>query len=84
MDSTKLHFFYSYGKATQQEKDNLFNLTKLSGFKASTNDQLIPIRQLELFKTRNKLESDESLAVADKQSKLADIDKQLAALTQAK
>ena len=77
-------FFYSYGKATQQEKDNLFNLTKLSGFKASTNDQLIPIRQLELFKTRNKLESDESLAVADKQSKLADIDKQLAALTQAK
>jgi phosphonate transport system substrate-binding protein len=77
-------FFYSYGKATQQEKDNLFNLTKLSGFKASTNDQLIPIRQLELFKTRNKLESDESLAAADKQSKLADIDKQLAALTQAK
>jgi phosphonate transport system substrate-binding protein len=77
-------FFYSYGKATQQEKDNLFNLTKLSGFKASTNDQLIPIRQLELFKTRNKLESDESLAAADKQSKLADIDKQLAALTQGK
>jgi phosphonate transport system substrate-binding protein len=77
-------FFYSYGKATQQEKDNLFNLTKLSGFKASTNDQLIPIRQLELFKTRNKLETDESLAVADKQSKLADIDKQLAALTQGK
>ena len=77
-------FFYSYGKANQQEKDNLFKLSKLSGFKASTNDQLIPIRQLELFKTRNKLESDESLAGADKQSKLAEIDKQLAALSQVK
>ena len=77
-------FFYSYGKDNPQEKDNLFKLSKLSGFKASTNDQLIPIRQLELFKTRNKLESDESLAGADKQSKLTEIDKQLAALSQAK
>ena len=77
-------FFFTYGKTSQQEKDNLFKLSKLSGFKESTNDQLRPIRQLELFKTRNKLESDESLAVADKQAKLADIDKQLATLSQAK
>jgi len=75
-----LDFFYTYGKTDQQEKDNLFKLSKLSGFKASTNNQLIPIRQLELFKVRNKLESDATLAAADKQTKLADIDKQLAAL----
>jgi len=77
-------FFYTYGQGGQQEKDNLFKLSKLSGFKASTNSQLIPIRQLELFKARNKFEADANLAAADKQTKLADIDKQLAALGQAK
>jgi phosphonate transport system substrate-binding protein len=74
-------FFFTYGKSSQSEKDNLFNLTKLSGFKASTNAQLTPIRQLELFKTRNKFEGDATLAVADKAAKIADIDKQLAALS---
>jgi phosphonate transport system substrate-binding protein len=73
-------FFYTYGQGGQQEKDNLFRLSKLSGFKASSNDQLVPIRQLELFKARNKFEADANLAAADKQTKLADIDKQLAAL----
>ena len=73
-------FLYTYGQGGQQEKDNLFKLSKLSGFKASSNGQLIPIRQLELFKARNKFEADANLAAADKQSKLADIDKQLAAL----
>ncbi len=77
-------FFYAYGKGSQQEKDNLFKLNKLSGFKASSNNQLTPIRQLELFKTRNKVESDATLAEADKQTKLTDIDKQLAALGQVK
>jgi phosphonate transport system substrate-binding protein len=77
-------FFYSYGQGGQQEKDSLFKLSKLSGFKASTNNQLTPIRQLELFKSRNKLEADASLAAADKQVKLAEIDQQLAALGQAK
>ena len=73
-------FFYNYGKGSQQEKDNLYRLSKLSSFKPSTNSQLIPIRQLELFKDRNKIDADASLAAADKQSKLADIDRQLAAL----
>ena len=77
-------FFYDYGKGGQQEKDNLFKLSKLSGFKASSNSQLIPIRQLELFKARGKFETDAHLAAAEKQAKLADIDRQLAALGQAK
>jgi len=74
-------FFFTYGKGGQIEKDNLFKLSKLSGFKASTNAQLVPIRQLELFKTRNKFEGDASLSAPEKQAKLADIDKQLAALS---
>ena len=73
-------FFYTYGKTAQTEKDNLMKLSKLSGFKASTNAQLIPIRQLELFKERNKFEADAGMSAGDKQSKLDDIDKKLAAL----
>jgi phosphonate transport system substrate-binding protein len=77
-------FFYTYGQGSQQEKDNLTKLSKLAGFKPSTNAQLTPIRQLELFKTRNKLETDATLAASDKQIKLAEVDKQLAALGQVK
>ncbi len=72
-------FFYGYG-ATAQEKDNLMKLSKLAGFRPSTNAQLLPIRQLELFKERNKLEADAALAPAQKQAKLADIDHKLAEL----
>jgi len=77
-------FIYGYGKTDQQEKNNLFKLSKLSGFKVSTNAQLTPIRQLELFKVRNKFEADATLSDADKQIKLVEIDKQLAALSQSK
>lgn len=77
-------FFYSYGKTSPQEKENLVKLNKLSGFKPSSNSQLIPIRQLELFKTRNKYEADVAMTADEKQAKLTDIDKQLAALALAK
>lgn len=73
-------FFYGYGKGGQQEKDNLMKLSKLSGFKPSTNAQLLPIRQLELFRERTKLEADANVPAADKQAKLAEIDRKLAEL----
>lgn len=75
-------FFYNYGKGGQQEKDNLMKVSKLSGFKASTNAQLTPIRQLELFKERNKFEADANMAAAEKQVKMAEIDKKLADIGQ--
>lgn len=74
-------FFYGYGKNGQQEKDALMKLSKLSGFKPSSNAQLIPIRQLELFKERNKLEGDAAMAAAEKQARLAEIDRKLADLS---
>jgi phosphonate transport system substrate-binding protein len=73
-------FFYSYGKGGQHEKDVLMKISKLSMFKPSTNAQLIPIRQLELFKDRNKFESDAALPAAEKQAKVAEIDRKLAEL----
>jgi phosphonate transport system substrate-binding protein len=72
-------FFYTYGK-NEQEKAALMNLSKLSGFRQSSNAQLIPIRQLELFRDKTRTESDTKLSDAEKQTKIAEIDKKLAEL----
>ena len=73
-------FFYSYGKTDAREKEVLMKISKLSGFKESNNRQLLPIRQLDLFSKRNKLESDSVISDAAKKEQMAVIDKQLAAL----
>ncbi|MBL8302768.1 MAG: phosphonate ABC transporter substrate-binding protein, partial [Ideonella sp.] len=44
------------------------------------NDQLIPIRQLELFRDRAKAEADDKLAADEKAKLLAEFDRKLAAL----
>jgi phosphonate transport system substrate-binding protein len=73
-------FFYNYGKSSPREKEILMKLSKLSGFKESSNAQLTPIRQLDLFGQRNKLAADTVMSDNERQAKLADIDKKLAAL----
>lgn len=74
------NFLFTYGKTDPREKEVLVKISKLSGFKPSSNAQLLPIRQLDLFGKRNKIESDAALSEADKLAKLAEIDKLLAAL----
>ena len=74
------NFFFNYGKSDPHEKEILLKLSKLSGFKESSDAQLIPIRELEYFSQRNKIESDTTLSDADKNAKITDIDKKLAAL----
>lgn len=74
------NFFYNYAKTDAREKEVVMKISKLSGFKPSTNAQLTPIRELDLFSKRNKIDADTTLAAADKAAKLAEIDKQLAAL----
>ena len=75
-------FFYTYGQGEQKEKDNLMKLSKLSMFKESSNRQLIPIRQLELFREKTKLEADTAMAPADRQAKLSELNRKLADLNQ--
>ncbi|WP_263769796.1 phosphonate ABC transporter substrate-binding protein [Propionivibrio soli] len=72
-------FVVGYGK-DDREKEILKNMYRLAGFKASSDAQLLPIRQLELFKDRKKYESDEHMAAAAKKAKLAELDAQLAEL----
>jgi phosphonate transport system substrate-binding protein len=72
-------FVVGYGK-DDREKQILKNLYRLKGFNASTDAQLLPIRQLELFKNRGKFENDANMAETDKNAKLAEIDAKLADL----
>lgn len=72
-------FVVGYGK-TEREKEILKNMYRLAGFRVSTDAQLLPIRQLELFKERKKFEGDVNLGEAERKQKLADIDGKLAEL----
>jgi phosphonate transport system substrate-binding protein len=72
-------FTVAYGKDAR-EKEILKNMYRLAGFKASTDAQLLPIRQLELFKDRKKFENDANMSEADKKAKLSEIDAKLANL----
>jgi phosphonate transport system substrate-binding protein len=69
-------FFMTYGTQNSKEKEVLSAL-QWAPFSASSNDQLIPIRQLVLFKKRVKLEADEQLSASEKKAKIAEIDDQL-------
>jgi phosphonate transport system substrate-binding protein len=74
-------FVVNYGK-NAREKEILKNLYGLSGFRASSNAQLIPIRQLELAKERMKFLNDEHMSENDKNARVAEIDAKLAVLAQ--
>lgn len=76
-------FFVNYGKGkdAQREMANLKALT-YQGFRASDNQQLVPIRQIELAREKAKVESDTTLGQAEKQQQLVDLDKKLAGLGQ--
>lgn len=73
-------FVIGYAKTDPAEKAVLKNIYNYGGFRESTNDQLIPIRQLELFRDRVRAESDTKLSADERAKMLADIDGKLAAL----
>lgn len=73
-------FFLAYGR-DDREKAILKTLT-WSGFKASDNTQLTPIRQLELARERSKVEADAALSPGDKAKKLQELDRRLGELSQ--
>ena len=70
------NFVVGYGK-DGREKEILKNMYRLAGFKASTDAQLLPIRQLELYKDRVKFENDANLSESERKTKLGDIDAKL-------
>ncbi|SDX31218.1 phosphonate transport system substrate-binding protein [Pseudomonas syringae] len=68
-------FFASYGN-TDEEKTVLKNM-QLGKFLTSSDDQLLPIRQLELFKQRTEVAASTTLDAQEKANRLKDIDASL-------
>ncbi len=50
------------------------------GFRASDNQQLIPIRQLEYAKEKARVQADANMSEADRGKRVAELDGKLAAL----
>ena len=71
-------FMLDYGR-TDRERDILAKLGQ-SGWRASTDAQLVPIRQLELARARTTIANDTALSAEERTRRLAEIDGRLAEL----
>ena len=86
-DATKkkiADFIFSYGVTgpnVERERKILTNLA-WGPFKKSDNSQLLPLRQLELFREKMKVEAID-MSAAEKSAKIAEIDAKLATLAKA-
>jgi len=78
------YFFLQYGRfgdlaKVDRERKSLAMMSDGWGpFLASSNAQLIPIRQLALYKNKMKIQNDKKMSKADKDKKIAKIDAALA------
>ena len=74
-------FFLSYGRLGPNAEAERKILSGVSSgwapFEDSSNAQLYPIRQLQLFKDKRKLAGDERMDAAEKAKKIAEIDRKL-------
>lgn len=77
-------FMLSYGVSgpdLEHQKQVLAGLT-WAPFKESSNNQLLPVRQVALYRDKLKIEEDANMAADDKAKRVAEIDGKLAALSQ--
>jgi phosphonate transport system substrate-binding protein len=77
---TKLKtFFDNYGDKPEELK--VLNALAWGKFKPSSNDQLLPIRQLELFKKRSQIAGDSKLDEQDRKKQIASLDEELSKIS---
>ncbi|MCE0557015.1 phosphonate ABC transporter substrate-binding protein [Motilimonas sp. E26] len=74
-------FFMSYGTTGDAKELAILKALQWAPFKASSDLQLLPIRQLVLFKNRIQISNDTEIDEAKKATQLAVIDTELAELT---
>ena len=79
-------FLLSYGRfgpnAEEERKILAATSSGWAPFNDASNLQLLPIREISLVKDRLKIENNANMSDADKQTKIAEINKQLADLAQ--
>jgi phosphonate transport system substrate-binding protein len=68
-------FIFSYATSDENEKKILAGL-QWAPFKKSDNNQLLPIRQMEVNKALAKVKADASMGEADKMAQLAELQKE--------
>ena len=68
-------FIFSYATSDENEKKILAGL-QWAPFKKSDNNQLLPIRQMEINKALAKVKADASMGAADKKAQLAELQKE--------
>lgn len=73
-------FLMSYGTSGDEKELEILANLQWAPFQASSNDQLLPIRQLALFRERSVIEADDSYSAEEKQELMSEIDAKLAAL----
>jgi phosphonate transport system substrate-binding protein len=65
-------FIVSFGK-TGEEKQMLRDMNNLTGFRKSSNLQLVPIADLEMFNARQRLVNDKNLTAEERTKKIDEI-----------
>ncbi len=68
-------FLLNYGSTPEQKK--VVEALNWSGFRPSSDRQLVPIRQIELAKEKAKLDADTAMDAGEKKRKLGEIDTKL-------
>jgi phosphonate transport system substrate-binding protein len=74
------NFFFSYGTKDEAEKKVLAGL-QWAPFKKSDNNQLLPIRQMELSRDIAKIQNDAKLSDAEKSSQVEPLQKRFDEMT---
>lgn len=65
-------FIVSFGK-TGEEKQMLREMNNLTGFRKSSNLQLVPIADLEMFNARQRLVNDKQLSAEERAQKIEEV-----------
>lgn len=74
------NFFVHYGESDPREQAVMTAISGYSGFAASSNAQLVSIREMTIAQKRDQIESDANLSDTEKKTKVAALDQQLAQL----
>lgn len=77
-------FLLAYGTGAEAAREKaILNKLVLSAFKPSDNNQLVPIRTLDLFREKIKLQADAAMNAQEKAGKIEAINRKLAELQRA-